>query len=76
MVSAAITARHRKGTDISAAEDNPTNDYPDEELSSDDEFDRNPYQYYRGRQSDQYDDDDEDYNEDISSYESRHKTGY
>ncbi|KPI42626.1 uncharacterized protein AB675_9551 [Cyphellophora attinorum] len=36
----------------SNAEDNPANDYPDEEVSSDDEYDRDAYRYYRD-----YDDD-------------------
>lgn len=38
-----------------AAEDNPTNDYPEEEVSTDDEYDVNPYQY---RQYHSEDDDD------------------
>lgn len=31
----------------SNAEDNPRNDYPEDELSSDDEYDRNPYRHRR-----------------------------
>jgi hypothetical protein len=58
------------------AEDNPTNDYPDEELSSDDEFNRNPYRYYHGRESDDDDDDKDDYNNDFISYEDRNNTAY
>jgi hypothetical protein len=44
--------------DRCAAEDNPANDYPDEELSSDDEFSRNPYRYHRDHEYDDEDDDD------------------
>ncbi|KAH7125530.1 hypothetical protein B0J11DRAFT_308542 [Dendryphion nanum] len=37
------------------AEDYYTNDYPEEELSSDDEFDRDPYKYYHGSDDEEYD---------------------
>ena len=40
--------------DQTPAEDNPTNDYPDEEVSSDDEYNRNAYRYHRN--DDTYDD--------------------
>ena len=46
---------------ICQAEDNPANDYPDEELSSDDEFDRNPYRYHGGNESDEYEEDNDQY---------------
>ena len=49
-----------------AAEDNPSNDYPDEELSSDDEFSRNPYRYHRDHEEDEYDDDGDDNRDDDS----------
>jgi len=35
------------------AEDNPTNDYPEEEVESDDEHDYNPYRYRRGASDDE-----------------------
>lgn len=35
-------------TDTLAAEDNPANDYPEDEVSSDDEYDRNAYRYFHG----------------------------
>ncbi|KAF2107165.1 hypothetical protein BDV96DRAFT_589803 [Lophiotrema nucula] len=34
------------------------NDYPEDEVSSDDEFNRDPYQYHRGEEDDEYDIDD------------------
>lgn len=43
----------------SNAEDNPRNEYPDEEVSSDDEFGKNLYKYRRGCSDDeQFDEDD------------------
>lgn len=46
-------------TDPLTAEDNPANDYPDDDLSSDDEYDRNAYRYHRGDDEYGYDDDDD-----------------
>lgn len=45
-------------TDVVIAEDNPSNDYPEDEVSSDDEYGYNPYHKYRDHASDDdYDDD-------------------
>jgi hypothetical protein len=42
------------------AEDNPSNDYPDEEVSSDDEYGYNPYKYRHTRSDDEAFDEDDD----------------
>lgn len=43
----------------SPAEDNPANDYPEDEVSSEDEFDRGAYNYrHHNSDDEQYDDDD------------------
>ncbi|KAK5465373.1 hypothetical protein LTS15_001936 [Exophiala xenobiotica] len=44
----------------SNAEDNPTNDYPEDEVSSDDEYGHNPYQYRHRASDDEAFDEDED----------------
>lgn len=41
----------------SSAEDNPANDYPEDEVSSDDQFSRNPYKYRQYHSDNEYDDD-------------------
>lgn len=46
-----------------AAENHPSTDYPEDEVESDDEYGRNPYQLYRNRNAsdnEEYDEDDED----------------
>lgn len=43
-----------------SAEDNPANDYPEDEVSSDDEFSRNPYKYRQYHSDNEYDDDYDD----------------
>ncbi|KAF2277794.1 uncharacterized protein EI97DRAFT_457037 [Westerdykella ornata] len=48
----------------SNAEEYYANDYPEDELSEDDEFDRNAYRHYRGESDEEYDLDDEDEVED------------
>jgi hypothetical protein len=44
----------------SLAEDNPANDYPEDEVSSDDQFSRNPYKYRQYDSDNEYDDDYDD----------------
>jgi hypothetical protein len=43
------------------AEDNPANDYPEDEVSSDDEFDRGAYNYRHYASDDEQYGDEDDY---------------
>lgn len=39
------------------AENHPSTEYPDEEVDSDDEFDRNPYVFRKGSDDEEFDED-------------------
>jgi hypothetical protein len=52
-------------TNMFPAENHYTADYPDEEVASDDEFDRNAYNYRTGNASD-LEEYDEDFEEDVA----------
>ncbi|KAF2270095.1 hypothetical protein CC78DRAFT_528590 [Lojkania enalia] len=65
----------------SNAEDYYGNDYPDEDLSEDDEYDRNAYKYYHGIDHDEYDltiDEPEGFSEDEDDNTNYfpHRSGY
>lgn len=49
-------------TDILEAEDNPVNDYPEEELDSDDEFDHGAYQHRQNGSDEEQWDENDDFN--------------
>ena len=50
----------KKGNWHDLAEDNPANDYPEDEVSSDDEYGHNAYQYRHYASDDEAFDEDED----------------
>ena len=51
-MASALLDKHGILANIPSAEDNPSNDYPEDEVSSDDEYGYNPYHKYRDHPSD------------------------
>lgn len=60
MVSQSSFCNFWHANPTSLAEDNPANDYPEDEVSSDDQFSRNPYKYRQYDSDNEYDDDYDD----------------